>query len=94
MLESQNRVIMISGANRGIGFETAKLLQAKGYFLSLGARKIEEIELKDNTKNLIKCSWDAKDKSSSKKWVDSTLASFGRIDGPALKLCFFILHII
>ena len=37
MLESQNRVIMISGANRGIGFETAKLLQAKGYFLSLGA---------------------------------------------------------
>ena len=81
MLESQNRVIMISGANRGIGFETAKLLQAKGYFLSLGARKIEEIELKDNSKNLIKCSWDAKDKSSSKKWVDSTLASFGRIDG-------------
>ena len=33
MLATKKRVIMISGANRGIGFETAKLLQNKGYFL-------------------------------------------------------------
>ena len=38
MLAAKGRVIMISGANRGIGFETAKLLDSKGYFLSLAAR--------------------------------------------------------
>ncbi len=84
MLATKKRVIMISGANRGIGFETAKLLQNKGYFLSLGARKTDEINIKDDKNKLIKCEWDAKDKNSSKKWVEQTLNSFGKIDGVVL----------
>ena len=72
---------MISGANRGIGFETAKLLQNKGYLLSLGARNTDEIDIENIENKLIKCNWDAKNKLSSKKWVDETLSAFGKIDG-------------
>ena len=81
MLQTKNRVIMISGANRGIGFETAKLLQNKGYLLSLGARNADEIDIENIENKLIKCNWDAKNKLSSKKWVDETLSAFGKIDG-------------
>ena len=81
MLAAKGRVIMISGANRGIGFETAKLLDSKGYFLSLAARKIDEINLEDKGKKIIKCYWDAKDINSTKNWVRETIGSFGKIDG-------------
>jgi NADP-dependent 3-hydroxy acid dehydrogenase YdfG len=38
MLEAKGRVIMVSGANRGIGQAVARKLHQKGYTLSLGAR--------------------------------------------------------
>ena len=38
MLEPKGRVVMISGANRGIGQAVAQALLAKGYSVSLGAR--------------------------------------------------------
>ena len=38
MLTANGRVIMISGANRGIGLATARVLAARGFRLSLGAR--------------------------------------------------------
>ena len=38
MLDPQGRVVMVSGANRGIGLASAQCLQDKGYSLSLGAR--------------------------------------------------------
>ena len=81
MLQTKNRVIMISGANRGIGFETAKLLKNKGYLLSLGARNTDKIDMENIENKFIKCNWDAKNKLSSKKWVDETLSAFGKIDG-------------
>ncbi len=77
MIELKNRVIMISGANRGIGLETAKLLKDKGCILSLGARNPEEIEI--TGENIIKCKWDAKDSSTSKKWVSKTIIEFNSI---------------
>ena len=37
MIDLKNKIIMISGANRGIGYATAKLLKEKGCILSLAA---------------------------------------------------------
>ena len=43
MLAVDNRVVMVSGANRGIGRALAMGLLAKGYRLSLGARRPETL---------------------------------------------------
>jgi NAD(P)-dependent dehydrogenase (short-subunit alcohol dehydrogenase family) len=72
------KVILISGANRGIGYAIAKHLQSTGqYDLSLGIRNTKPEELLD----CFTCFFDAKDPSSAKSWVDQTVDKFGRIDG-------------
>jgi NAD(P)-dependent dehydrogenase (short-subunit alcohol dehydrogenase family) len=43
MLTPTGRVVLISGANRGIGLALAQVLYAKGYTLSLGARDIASL---------------------------------------------------
>ena len=45
MLSIEGRVVMISGANRGIGRAIAHCLHGKGYAVSLGARNAEAIDL-------------------------------------------------
>ena len=44
MIPPKNRVIMISGANRGIGLGIARRLIERGYRVSLGARDVNTRE--------------------------------------------------
>lgn len=81
MLQPDGRVVMISGANRGIGLATAKTLGAKGYRLSLGARNPAAIEAPADA---LTHHWDATDRQSSTDWAEATLAKFGRIDAVVL----------
>lgn len=84
MLSPENRVILISGANRGIGLATAKRLEQQGYTLSLGARSPEAFPERELQGTPFVHAWEATDAGSSKAWVDATLARFGRIDGVVL----------
>jgi NAD(P)-dependent dehydrogenase (short-subunit alcohol dehydrogenase family) len=80
VLQPDGRVILISGANRGIGLATATLLAARGYRLSLGARdpgSIDTARLGD----AMTAEWHAEDKATSRGWVDATVKRFGRLDG-------------
>ena len=79
MIDLKNKIIMISGANRGIGYATAKLLKEKGCILSLAARNPDEIKVGGD--NVLKCMWDAKEKKLSKNWVSETISHFDKIDG-------------
>jgi len=80
MLDVDNRVIMVSGANRGIGRAQAQVLRAKGYRLSLGARSLEAVaDLA--SERVLTAPYDALDHASARAWVDATLARFGQIDG-------------
>lgn len=83
MLEPAGRVVMISGANRGIGLATASILAARGYSLSLGAR--DEAALAEATAGLppgrtLRCRWEAADAATTTAWVERTASHFGRID--------------
>jgi NAD(P)-dependent dehydrogenase (short-subunit alcohol dehydrogenase family) len=83
MLAVDNRVVMVSGANRGIGRALAVGLLAKGYRLSLGARRPEMLAeiARDAAERVLAVRYDALDHASAEAWVAATLACFGRIDG-------------
>lgn len=84
MLSPQGRVIMISGANRGIGLALARCLRAKGYSLSLGARSLAALDKSVAAivgERVLTHVLDVADKASAARWVAATAARFGRIDG-------------
>ncbi len=81
MLSPDNRVIMISGANRGIGLACAQALSKRGYSLSLGARTPGNIDRKLAGQHALCTRWDATDPASANSWAQATLERFGRIDG-------------
>jgi len=84
MLSPEGRVIMVSGANRGIGFATAQCLAEQGYQLSLGARQPDQIPELESSPAPLAHHWDAETQATSAAWVDATMARFGRIDGVVL----------
>jgi len=84
MLLPGKRVVMISGANRGIGLATARVLSRAGYRLSLGARDPASVNLAEFDGDAMVSQWDATDAPSSPAWVAGTIARFGQIDGVVL----------
>ncbi len=84
MLAPEGRVVMVSGANRGIGLAVARALEGKGYSLSLGARDPAALEEAtagfDGARTLLR-PYEARDRGLAAEWVAATVARFGRIDG-------------
>ncbi len=83
MLAAENRVILVSGANRGIGKAIATELSRQGYSLSLGARDPSTISATADAKTMTH-RWEATSKTDSADWVKATLDKFGQIDGIVL----------
>ena len=84
MIPAHDRVIMISGANRGIGAAVARCLYDKGYQLSLGARNPESLDgviANADAGRVLLHAYDAKDETLAKTWIDVTKNHFGGIDG-------------
>jgi NAD(P)-dependent dehydrogenase (short-subunit alcohol dehydrogenase family) len=84
MIDPHGRVIMISGANRGIGFAIAQTLYAKGYTVSLGVRDPQALMgavAHWNELHLHTAHYEATDWKTHAAWVESVVERFGRIDG-------------
>jgi NAD(P)-dependent dehydrogenase (short-subunit alcohol dehydrogenase family) len=79
MLKPEGRVVMISGASRGIGRAIAQRLLREGYFLSLGVRRPGDVAELDSAQTLIH-HFDAGQPETAALWIEATLAHFGRID--------------
>ena len=70
------RVALITGAGRGIGAATARLLAANGVRLGLASRRGENAGIEDALAR--EC--DVRDPNSVQEMVDATVARFGRLD--------------
>jgi NAD(P)-dependent dehydrogenase (short-subunit alcohol dehydrogenase family) len=80
--KGQLPVVLISGANRGIGAAIAKELMAHGYRVSLGARGVEslvETHGQEND-NCLYAQFNASSPETAERWVERTVEKFGRID--------------
>lgn len=84
MLDPTGRVILISGASRGIGRAIAEALHARGYRLSLGVRDPQATQAAFagfDPARLHVARFDAADWATHAAWVEAAVGRFGRIDG-------------
>ncbi|QCL96404.1 SDR family NAD(P)-dependent oxidoreductase [Agrobacterium tumefaciens] len=78
MLGGSGRVIMVSGASRGLGLAIAKRLHEAGFTVATGARNPAAVAVKDR---LSADRYDAEEAGSAEAWVEAVAARYGRIDG-------------
>lgn len=78
MLDPANRVVMLSGAARGIGRALLERLLASGFRVSAGVRDPRGLVTSDR---LMLHRYDAESLESAESWVAATLARFGTLHG-------------
>ena len=79
MLPPNDRVVMISGASRGIGAAMATRLAGAGFRLSLGVRDTARAGPDDAARCLV-THYDARERDAAQAWVAATVERFGRVD--------------
>jgi NADP-dependent 3-hydroxy acid dehydrogenase YdfG len=77
MLEVGNRIVLVSGASRGIGRAVVDQLLASGFRVSAGLRDPSRLA---ESERLMTHRYDAEDAKSPISWVNATVARWGGID--------------
>lgn len=80
MTSLKDKVVVITGASRGIGKATAKVLENSGVKLVLGARNINQVSDEFTSENILLFPLDVREENSVQEFVNQALARFGRID--------------
>lgn len=73
------KVILITGASSGIGFDAARALARQGYKVYAAARRVERMELLRED-GVVPVRMDVTDEASMRAGVDAVLEQEGRID--------------
>ena len=77
MLAAEGRVVMVSGASRGIGRAVVDRLLASGFTVSAGMRTPGKLA---DTDRLMTHRYDAEEAGSAEAWVAATVERFGHVD--------------
>jgi NAD(P)-dependent dehydrogenase (short-subunit alcohol dehydrogenase family) len=78
MLKPEGRVILVSGATRGIGRAVVERLLTAGYAVSAGVRDLSRAPAHARLRAY---HYEAASGAAAASWVESTIRDFGRIDG-------------
>jgi len=82
----KNKVAMIAGASKGLGFGVARALAAEGAQISIASRDIASIQaakaaIRGSTKvEIFACATDVRSPGAIERWKEDTLREFGGID--------------
>ena len=77
MLEVGNRIVMVSGASRGIGRAVVERLLSSGFRVSAGLRDPSRLA---ESERLMTHRYDAEDARSPLAWANATVARWGGVD--------------
>ena len=80
-LALQDKVILVAGASKGLGFAIAQTLAQEGAKLSIASSNAQRIEAAAEQLGALGCVCDASDAGQIQQWVETSLAHYGRIDG-------------
>jgi len=85
-LNLRDKVILVSGGTKGLGYGTAKALLKEGAIVSIGSRSEANLDsallsLNEFGSKVVGQILDASNPDSINKWVSSSLNDLGRIDG-------------
>lgn len=89
MASMKGKVIAVTGGYSGIGFETAKLLAARGAKVSIAdfSPKLEEsaeaIRAETGNSDVIATLLDVRNQEAVSEWIEETVKRFGQLDGAA-----------
>src|SRR3990172_1224943 len=82
----KNKVAMVSGASKGLGFAVAKVLAAEGALVSLASRDTSSIQaakaaIRNATQaEVFACTADVRSAEAIEQWKDDTVREFGGVD--------------
>jgi NAD(P)-dependent dehydrogenase (short-subunit alcohol dehydrogenase family) len=77
MLAAEGRVVMVSGASRGIGRAVVDRLLSSGFTVSAGMRQLGKLA---GDERLMTHRYDAEEVGSAEAWVAATVERFGHVD--------------
>ena len=85
MMQIKNKVVIITGASRGVGKSLAKEFSSWGAITVITARSIAKLkevesELKHNNAKVYPIAFDVTSKKSIKSMVDEVIQKYGRVD--------------
>lgn len=78
MIAPDDRVIMVSGASRGIGRAVTERLLSAGFRVSAGLRQLHALVA---TERLMTYQYDAERIENARDWVEATVSRFGALHG-------------
>lgn len=81
MLSFQNKVVIITGGSRGIGYETAKAFSEKGATVVISSKNSEDLEkAASQLSNTLPITADIRNEGEVKKVIEKTIEKFGKLD--------------